>query len=598
MNWAPTILGDILVPIDRKEKVWPTHKYQLLGMRSKIAGPFLREIKFGNEISATKLNRVEEGDFIYSRLFAWQGSFGVIPADLSGCYVSNEFPIFQVASEKINRRFLTYWFGLTTTQATVETDCYGSTPGTRNRYKEEFFYELEIPLPPLDKQNGIVARLDKIRLQLLERKNAGEEMGRDAEAMLFNAFKEVIEGAEYYPVEKVAPQVRRPISVDIDGEYPELGVRSFGKGTFHKPTLSGADVGSKRIYQFKEGDLVFSNVFSWEGAIAVAKPEDDARVGSHRFITCVPEPDTTTSEFLRYYFLTPEGLAKIGTASPGGAGRNRTLGLKKLEKLLVPIPNIEKQRWFDELCAKVHEMEEIRVAANKVADALIPAMLHEIFEHQKVVPVQVEEPRGSVIAFPDVLLTKIDTSFKEAVLVGAIIKAFHNDGGQPLGNFRLQKGVYFARRFMGETALEQEFLRKAAGPYNPSMRYSGGFSIALKKNWIGPRIGNYGKGHAPGKSASEMDEWIEKYQLAKPVAWVHDKFKFRKNDQWELLATIDYAILALNAQDTNPSPINILEYICNDKEWHPKIEKLRLSEATVQNAMVELQTLFMDVEAK
>ena len=53
--------------------------------------------------------------------------------------------------------------------------------------------------------------------------------------------------------------------------------------------------------------------------------------------------DTATVEFLRFYFSTCEGLEKLGEASPGGAGRKRTLGLKKLELLNVPIPSIKRQ---------------------------------------------------------------------------------------------------------------------------------------------------------------------------------------------------------------------------------------------------------------
>ena len=76
---------------------------------------------------------------------------------------------------------------------------------------------------------------------------------------------------------EVAPIVRRDVVVNHQSSYAELGIRSFGKGTFHKPTLSGIELGSKRVYSIEPGDLLFSNVFAWEGAIAVAKPEDTGR---------------------------------------------------------------------------------------------------------------------------------------------------------------------------------------------------------------------------------------------------------------------------------------------------------------------------------
>ena len=179
---------------------------------------------------------------------------------------------------------------------------------------------------------------------------------------------------------QVAPLVRRPVDVQPDESYPELGVRSFGRGTFHKPALEGVAVGSKKLYRIAPQDLVFNIVFAWEGAVAIARAEDEGRVGSHRFLTCVPpDPEVATVDFLLYFFLTPEGLRSLGEASPGGAGRNRTLGLKKLAALEVPIPSIEKQRWFDALQAKARALREARAATATDLGTILPAMLHEMF---------------------------------------------------------------------------------------------------------------------------------------------------------------------------------------------------------------------------
>jgi len=86
------------------------------------------------------------------------------------------------------------------------------------------------------------------------------------------------------PLADIAPIVRRTVDIQHDQAYPELGIRSFGKGTFHKPPLAGADAGTKRLFRIEPGDLVFSNVFAWEGEIAVASPQDGGRFGSHRFM--------------------------------------------------------------------------------------------------------------------------------------------------------------------------------------------------------------------------------------------------------------------------------------------------------------------------
>lgn len=378
-RWLLVPINEIAQSIDRFELVDPDQQYQLLGMRSKIAGPFLRETKGGTAISAKKLNRVRAGDFIYSRLFAWQGSFGTVSSELDNCYVSNEFPLFSLDQSRIVPAYLVFWFGLIPTQKTVENDCSGSTPGTRNRFKEEFFYRLQIPLPPIKEQRRIVSKIEALTSRIEEAKLIRNNVLEDAQAMLHSAFDQLIDGANYQDFEAVAPIVRRPVEVSAEGEYSELGVRSFGKGTFHKPTLSGYDVGTKRLFYIEPGDLVFSNVFAWEGAIAVAQEEDGGRVGSHRFITCVPKVGTVTSEFLKFYFLTGEGLEKIREASPGGAGRNRTLGLKKLEKIQVPVPDYQKQLRFNMLQTKVNEIRKAQATNQIEIDALLPAILDKAF---------------------------------------------------------------------------------------------------------------------------------------------------------------------------------------------------------------------------
>lgn len=378
------MIGDFALQIDRYEPVESGQVYRMLGMRSKIGGPFIRETKSGSEISAAKLNKVKTGDFIYSRLFAWQGSFGLIPEEMDGCYVSNEFPLYELDTSKVIPEYLVYWFGLPHVQKMVEADCSGSTPGTRNRFKEIFFERLDIELPSIEQQKSIVKSI-----QLLEQKRSAvidlrSTVLADAQAMLSSAFHKLIEGAVYKPMSKVAPLERRKVEIDVNAEYPELGVRCFGNGTFHKPVLDGMQVGTKKLYQMVPGDLVFSNVFAWEGAIAVVKKEDEGRVASHRFITCLPESGVVTADFLCFYFLTTEGLEKIQAASPGGAGRNRTLGLKKLEKIEVPVPGYNKQIWFNQLQSYVEKIKQAQAENETELEALMPSILDKAFKGELV----------------------------------------------------------------------------------------------------------------------------------------------------------------------------------------------------------------------
>lgn len=137
---------------------------------------------------------------------------------------------------------------------------------------------------------------------------------------------------------------RRAVEVEPDAEYREVGVRSFGRGIFHKEPIAGTDLGSKRVFRIEPGDLVISNVFAWEGAIAVASEAEEGMIGSHRFMTFRPKDDRTDTAWLAWFFLSEPGLEMIRRASPGSAGRNRTLAIERFEALEIPLPPVDEQR--------------------------------------------------------------------------------------------------------------------------------------------------------------------------------------------------------------------------------------------------------------
>jgi type I restriction enzyme S subunit len=377
-GWEAVPIGDVTAPIERPEPPEPGVTYRQIGVRLWGEGAYERESMDGGDTQYKALNRVEANDIIVNKIWARNGSVSVVNEALAGCYCSGEFPLFRPNLDELDPK----WFYWITKVRWFWNSCDEKSRGTsgKNRIKPHKLLEIEIPLPPIDEQRRIVAKIESLATRIDEAKQLRQAIQTDAQAMLRSAFQQVIEGADYRPMSEVAPIVRRPEKIEPEGEYPELGVRSFGKGTFHKPVLNGIDVGTKKLYNIHSGDLVFSNVFAWEGAIAVVQPEDAGRVGSHRFITCVTEEGITTPEFLCFYLLTDDGIEKVREASPGGAGRNRTLGLKKLEKIEVPIPDYDKQRWFNRLQAQAAAITQAQADNQTELDALLPAILDRAFK--------------------------------------------------------------------------------------------------------------------------------------------------------------------------------------------------------------------------
>lgn len=377
-TWPRVKLRDVLTLDLNKEPIDASKHYEMVGVLSFGRGLFNREPVEAGNTSYKYFLRLKRDHIVMSQLFGWEGALGLCSAEFEGRYVSPQFPTFLCDQDSIDRCFL----GWVMRQPRFWEDLGSRARGMGDRRRTlnpEAFFESETPLPALLEQQAIVARLDALAEKTRQVDVHLDAVERDAKHLLALRFRDAVATASLRTMAEVAPLVRREQSIDLDGSYPELGIRSFGKGTFHKPPLSGSEVGTKRLYRIESGDLLFSNVFAWEGAIAIAQPDDAGRFGSHRFITCQVTPDLTTAAFLRYYFLTDEGMLKIGEASPGGAGRNRTLGLEKLMAIEVPIPPLTEQQTFDRLQSEVTALKSKHAAIRQANAALLPATLERVF---------------------------------------------------------------------------------------------------------------------------------------------------------------------------------------------------------------------------
>ena len=377
MNSYPTRqLADILNRSQEPVEISPEEMYKQVTVRLFHKGVVLRGLQQGGAITSRQW-RVRARQVLLSRIDARNGAIGLVPSELDGAIVTNDFWAFDVNLERAEPKYLDLYFR---TRHFVE-DCQRASEGTTNRVRVQpvRFLQIEVPLPPISEQRRIISRIEELSAKIDEVFSLKDGIQEDARRLLLVAFHKLVAGAKHRVMSDVAPLIRRKVEIQTDDGYPELGIRSFGKGTFHKPALTGLEVGSKTLFSIESGDLIFNNVFAWEGAVAVAKPHDKNRFGSHRFITCVPKSGIVTPEFLCFYFLTEEGIEKLGLASPGGAGRNRTLGIEALGKIEVPVPDYNKQLWFDALQAKVDALNKNQEESERELNALMPSILSRAF---------------------------------------------------------------------------------------------------------------------------------------------------------------------------------------------------------------------------
>ena len=83
----------------------------------------------GVEIASDRRYEVAAGQFIISRIDARNGASGLIPNELNGAVVTNDFPLFDVAQDKLDPAFLN-WMSKT---ASFVDLCKRASEGTTNR---------------------------------------------------------------------------------------------------------------------------------------------------------------------------------------------------------------------------------------------------------------------------------------------------------------------------------------------------------------------------------------------------------------------------------------------------------------------------------
>ena len=376
-DWKMVKLGEVLKRQFDSVEIDDSKTYKRLTIKTKGQGITLRDEVIGSEIGTKNQFRVKANQFLLSKIDAMNGAFGIVPKECNGGIITGNFWTFDFNENVLNREFLDFLcIGGVFTDFSLK-----ASEGTTNRkyLREDKFNNLDFPLPPLSEQQRIAGRLAALKEKIDAVRVLRGEQEKEMKGLLLMQYQKIIEGAEWKPLKEVAPIIRRDVQISEDGSYPELGIRSFGKGTFHKPALNGLEVGTKRLFRIETGDLIFSNVFAWEGAIAVTRKEDTGRFGSHRFISCVCEENIALPEFLCFHFLTRKGMEDINAASPGGAGRNKTLGLTKLEKTLVPVPGIHLQKEFLQQQAKMDALKSAQAEQLSALEGLFPGVLEQAF---------------------------------------------------------------------------------------------------------------------------------------------------------------------------------------------------------------------------
>jgi len=436
------LIGDFLKRIKRPILLDPDKEYKLVTIKMNHNGIVLRGLKKGLDIKS-KMYEVKEGDFILSGIDARNGAFGIVPKELDGAIVTNDFWYFEIDENIILKKLFleltaTTWF---------DEICRKGSDGTtqRIRLQKDKFFNQTITLPSKEHQTDLLKKLLTFKSKQIE---LTEEIHLEKQyiaELKQSILKEAIQGKltegwckenrNIESAEKLLERIKEekeklvkekklrkekalePIVKDeIPFELPDgwvwcrlgdLGYAFRGKSPKYDKESNTLAINQKCVrwgyLNMAQGKGIKTNWFetidefyltqvndvlvnsTGEGTIGrsaiVKKSEENLIYDSHVLLF---RPIYSESIYIKNFINSLIGQQQIDN-SKGAKSTNQTeLGVEKLRLLYLPLPPVEEQKEIvkqvEMMMNNISILDQEIIQSEQYSEVLMQAILKEVFE--------------------------------------------------------------------------------------------------------------------------------------------------------------------------------------------------------------------------
>jgi type I restriction enzyme S subunit len=323
----------------------------------------------------SKYLRLHPNRFVYNPYRINVGSLGLSSASQDGI-VSPAYVVFT-STEKLDSNFLLHF--LKSGKGHNLINFHGNRGTVRAALRFEDLCKIEIPLPPLEEQRRIMAKIDELAAQIHEARALRQQTAEEVEAFVISVHIDLA-GNRKRKLGDILTLDEDMVPIRPTGEYPQVGVKSFGVGLFAKSAISGTETTYRTFNRLYEGAVVLSQVKGWEGAVDVCGRELAGWFVSPEYRTFRCIPGEGLPGYLAALVRTKWFWGRLQNATRGvGARRERT----RPEQFLVieiPMPDIERQRFGETLFVEVDVLKRLQADTAAELDALLPSILDKAFK--------------------------------------------------------------------------------------------------------------------------------------------------------------------------------------------------------------------------
>jgi type I restriction enzyme S subunit len=433
-------LGEVLkVEIDAVP-VNPAETYQFAGVYSFGRGLFVRGDLSGANTTYKKFHRLRAGMFVMSQPKGWEGALARVSDDFDGFFLSPVYPTFVVDSDRLDAKFLEWYFKQSHTWDELKRLSKGMG-ARRNSVYPAMLLSLQIPLPPLSEQRRIVAKIDWLAAKVEEAKGLRANTTQGIEAFRTAAFRAIFESRRFSspsdtPVSETLSvlkqeklnlvknrAIRKPATLPkiLDEEIPFILPRhstwirlesichSVNDGTHQTPTYTDSgriflSAQNVKPYKFMPETHRCVSQYDYEKYVSKVKPElgdilmtrVGAGIGETAMIDkpidfaiyvslCLIKPlqSYVNRDFLVHWLNSPYGAKAAKERTLGRGSSQGNLNLAFIRHFVIPFPPVEEQRRIvdalDGLQSKTEQMKALQAKTAAAMDAMLPSILDRAF---------------------------------------------------------------------------------------------------------------------------------------------------------------------------------------------------------------------------
>ena len=270
----------------------------------------------------------------------------------------------------------------------------------------------------------------------------------------------------------------------------------------------------------------------------------------------------------------------------------KVFGVSKaaLKELQLPIPSPSEQTAIAAVLsdqdAEIATLEKKLAKARRIKQGMMQELLSGRIRLLR--PAALVSPRPVQAEPVPPAAKRHNWQINEAVIIGVLAKHFGSEK-YPLARKRCTKLTYLLHRHVEQKAAG--YLKKAAGPYNPAVKYKGPEDIAQKNGYVRPHHNGTYPGFVAAANVAGAEAYFREWYGEEVLAWL-EQFRYRKTEELELLTTVDMAMEDLCRAGNKVALDTVQQVIREHPEWEAKLSRPIFSDPNMVRAMAECRELF------